>query len=127
MNWSRRKGAAAAAKRRSTDNRAPILFLRSFRDDQVGLRPHKSALLRLPFSGVPSMRALDYILIERFLTLAPVVALGRSEEKAKGFPPFGAVRIYVDGDGAWRHQARRSYGAAGGQEVGLVVPPTIQP
>jgi hypothetical protein len=107
MNWSRRNGAITAAKRLSTDSRAPILFLRSFRDDQVSLRPFKSAIFRLPFSGVPSMRALDHILIERFLTIAPVVALGRSQEKAKGFPPFGAVRIYVDGDDAWRHEVQR--------------------
>jgi hypothetical protein len=109
MNWSRWKGAIAAANRLSTDSRAPILFLRSFRDDQVSLRPLKSALFRLPFSGVPSMQALDHILIERFLTVAPVVALGRSQEKAKGFPPFGAVRTYVDGDGddAWRHEVQR--------------------
>jgi hypothetical protein len=107
MNWSRRRGAIAAAKRLSTDRRPPILFLRSFRDDQVSLRPLKSALFRLPFSGMPSMRALDHILIERFLTIAPVVALGRSEEKAKGFPPFGAVRIYADGDDAWRHEVQR--------------------
>jgi hypothetical protein len=107
MNWSRRRGVIAAAKRLTTDHRAPILFLRSFRDDQVSLRPLKSALFRLPFSGVPSMRALDHILIERFLTIAPAVALGRSEEKAKGFPPFGAVRIYLDGDDAWRHEVQR--------------------
>jgi hypothetical protein len=107
MNWSRRRGAVAVAKRATADHRAPILFLRSFRDDQVSLRPLKSALFRLPFSGVPSMRALDHILIERFLTIAPVVALGRSEEKATGFPPFGAVRIYLDGDDAWRHEVQR--------------------
>lgn len=77
------------------DKRAPILFLRSFGDDQV----------TLPRSGISNLlqfglgkRRLDHILVEQFSRFGPVVAIGRPGETKL---PFGAARVYV-ADEAWQ-------------------------
>lgn len=57
------------------DKRPPILFLRSFLDDQVTLPKPPLYLTYLMAEPVP--RRLDHALIERFGYLAPVVAIGK--------------------------------------------------
>jgi hypothetical protein len=76
----------------SKDTRPIILFLRSFRDDQVKLRkPRRPMLERVIAFGEPQP-TLDHILLEEGTPLGPVVALGAPGGK----PPFGAARKYVN-------------------------------
>lgn len=72
------------------DSRPPVLFLRSFRDDQVTLP--KTPLLRRLWAAVPEPQRLDHKLIEEFSYYGPVVALGKPGEEAL---PYGAARLYV--------------------------------
>jgi tetratricopeptide (TPR) repeat protein len=76
------------------DARAPILFLRSFSDDQVRLaRPKRNALTRILLLGEPRP-TLDHILLEEGTPRGPVVAIGAPGSRA----PFGAVRAYISDD-----------------------------
>ena len=78
----------------SKDARAPILFLRSFSDDQVRLvRPKRGLLARLVLLGEPRP-TLDHILLEEGTPEGPVVAIGAPGSH----PPFGAARAYVSED-----------------------------
>jgi hypothetical protein len=75
----------------SKDHRSPVLFLRSFSDDMVRLRPPK----RSPFvwailKGDPRP-FLDHIILESLIPLGPVVAIGNPQKR----PPFGIARTYV--------------------------------
>lgn len=81
----------------SSDPRWPILFLRSFRDDQVRLAPPKRTLLRwLIFLGDPRP-LLDHILLENMTPYGPVAAIGAPGAR----PPFGVARTYVS-DQDWK-------------------------
>jgi hypothetical protein len=78
------------------DQGPPILFLRSFMDDQVTLpRPPLCVTYWL---AEPTPRRLDHALVERFSTVAPIVAIGKPGEKNL---PFGAARRYVP-DKEWQ-------------------------
>jgi len=98
------KRLARAASRRSyaaqvvNDPRPPILFLRSFRDDQVTLR--QQGLINHYFRAEPTKHRLDHLLVEEFSRYGPVVAIGRPGEKDL---PFGAARTYVPDD-HWRDE-----------------------
>jgi hypothetical protein len=79
------------------DTRPPILFLRSFIDDQV-------TLPRLPLHTAywlaePHPRRLDHVLVERCSHLGPVVAVGRRGETDL---PFGAARLFVPEEEEWK-------------------------
>jgi hypothetical protein len=78
------------------DKRPPILFLRSFMDDQVTLP--KPPVVLTYWMAEPLPRRLDHALIERFGYLAPVVAIGKPDEKDL---PFGAARLFVP-DREWQ-------------------------
>ena len=80
----------------ATDQRPPILFLRSFTDDQVTLPT--PPLYVTYWLAEPKPRRLDHALVERFGNLAPIVAIGKPGEKNL---PFGAARRYVPDD-EWR-------------------------
>jgi hypothetical protein len=75
----------------SKDARPPILFLRSFRDDQVKLQKARYRLLRRMISVGEPRPTLDHILLEEGTRYGPVVAIGAPGGRA----PFGAARHYV--------------------------------
>ena len=81
------------------DTRPPLLFLRSFQDDQVTLP--SSPLYIKYWLAEPHPRRLDHALVERFGYLAPVVALGKSNQDEKDVP-FGAARLYTN-DSDWQN------------------------
>lgn len=89
--WSSR---AALADKVEQDPRPPVLFLRSFQDDQVRL-PERSPLAsfyrRILTLGLGWPR-LDHELVERFSRYGPALALGNPGEKSL---PFGAARVYA--------------------------------
>jgi hypothetical protein len=78
------------------DKRPPILFLRSFNEDQVRLDRPKRGYIRglMPVWG-PS--TVDRALLEEFTPLGPAVAIGVPGQRA----PFGASRTYVS-DSEWK-------------------------
>lgn len=93
----------AIAQRRATlpmhqlkeyDKRNPVLFLRSFLDDQIPLPRAKASLTgkALQF-GLPA-ESLDTILLRLGSYHGPVVALGSPSDEIQ---PFGASRGYFDG------------------------------
>jgi hypothetical protein len=94
---ARRFSRTSLESMRSRDPRPPVLFLRSFSDDQVKLRrPRRNALVRLILLGEPRP-LLDHILLEEGVRVGPVVAIGAPG----GRQPFGAARAYVS-DADWQ-------------------------
>ncbi len=91
---------ASYADQVGRDGRPPILFLRSFQDDQVRL-PERGFLPRFwraVFSPGIRGRRLDHFLIEGFSRYGPALALGNPGEKNL---PFGAARVYCTHD-TWK-------------------------
>jgi hypothetical protein len=89
------------------DKRAPVLFLRSFQDDQVKLPlPRRPVLQRLIGIGEPRP-TVDHLLVEEASMLGPVIAIGSPSKPA----PFGAPRIFFDDD-AWQRAVSEIAAAA---------------
>jgi hypothetical protein len=70
------------------DQRAPILFLRSFRDDHLGVPT---------YFGTPRAR-IEELLVRRLEAFGPVIAVGEPNET---LPQTGAHRLYFD-DATWK-------------------------
>lgn len=83
----------SAAEARALDQRPPIVFLRSFKDDQVEIAESRWTALRFAFGLMRGRAPLDHLLLEEFSQYGPVVAIGRPGEVV---PPYGAWRNYVD-------------------------------
>ena len=82
---------------RQWDGRAPIVFLRTFDQDDERLPALvKHPILRLP-AGVSGARTLDEILLEHGSPYGPVIAIGDPRDPV---PPLGAARIFVPGEGS---------------------------
>ena len=85
------------------DPRPPLLFLRSFRDDQVLLPTPRLPLLGRLLNLFQARTSLDVVLLEEGTEYGPVVAVGKPDDPR---PPYGASRGYfVDGD--WRGAVER--------------------
>ena len=87
-----------------SDPRAPVLFLRSFKDDQFDFR-RPAWQLRLRWFDLWSFRRnVDEAMVDQIAQYGPVVALGRPGEAAA---PFGAQRYYPSHD-AWQEAVVRT-------------------
>ncbi|MEL7463921.1 MAG: hypothetical protein AAFN79_07625 [Pseudomonadota bacterium] len=75
------------------DRRPPILFLRSFLDDQVDLPPPRFDVEQWLFDGRSRRADLDRLLMREGTVAGPLVALGDPSDPA---PPYGAARGYFD-------------------------------
>jgi hypothetical protein len=95
--FARRLARVSMEQLSEIDKRPPVLFLRSFLDDQVELpRPKRSFWHSLMAVGDP-LPSLDHVLLEEATPLGPVVAIG-----VPGAPaPFGAARLFTD-DSSWQ-------------------------
>lgn len=95
---------------REWDSRAPIVFLRSFNQDDAKLRAvGGDAFARWP-AGVGRSRTLDEILLEHASPYGPVIAIGDPRDPT---PPLGAARVFVEGAGAeWQDVVRGLAGAS---------------
>lgn len=101
--WARSRVRFSFNRLRKLDSRPPILFLRSFSDDQVRLkRSYHTLLSRLVTIG-NGADTLDRVMIEDYSMYGPVVALGRPNENKS---PYGAARAYVDGS-IWQETVER--------------------
>ena len=80
------------------DDRPPILFLRSFYDDQVGLEAPSLSILGRFLNLMQSKKSLDVLLLEEGTEFGPVVAVGNPMDP---IPRYGAARGYFS-DGSWQ-------------------------
>ena len=76
----------------------PILFLRSFEDDQIAFTVPRWRLFRRWLQLWSFRRNADEVLIDEMAQYGPVVALGRPGEQT---PPYGAHRYYSS-DARWK-------------------------
>ena len=88
-NLGRRAARTSVLELQKLDKRAPILFLRAFRDDQVRLAPPKLSLLGYCFDLGNRESNLDVLLLEEGTDFGPVMALGNQNDP---LPPYGAAR-----------------------------------
>jgi len=82
----------------AVDRRAPLLFLRAFRDDQVTLPSPRYTLLGRLLALAKPRQSLDHILLTEGTLYGPMVALGNPGD---AMPPYGAARGYV-GNEHWQ-------------------------
>ena len=75
------------------DTRAPILFLRSFKEEKRLLEPPARSLVAKVVRLRDAKRTLDEIVLDAASAVGPVVALGMPGEKVA---PLGAARFYAD-------------------------------
>lgn len=85
------------------DNRAPILFLRSFVNDKVPLPKGRATLTRWLFDDAGAMDTLDMMILAQGTRQGPTVALGNPDDPA---PPYGVARGYFDHDD-WKDAVSR--------------------
>jgi hypothetical protein len=86
-------------KVRQWDARPPIVFLRSFEQDDATIGPQtRDPFLRM-MTGVSRERTIDEIILEHASPYGPVIAIGDPRDPT---PPLGAARVYVaDQGGSW--------------------------
>ncbi|MEO0604041.1 MAG: hypothetical protein AAF211_21570 [Myxococcota bacterium] len=89
---------------REWDGRRPMVFLRSFEQDDVELaRTASDPVLRV-VAGVGEPRTLDELLLEQATPYGPVIAIGDPRDP---IPPLGAARIFVEDEGSgWQDVVR---------------------
>ena len=89
---------------REWDTRPPILFLRSFNQDKIGLKVRTlDRMLTWP-AGLGRARQLDEILLETGAPYGPIIAIGDPHDP---IPPLGAARIFVrDAQAGWQEVVR---------------------
>ena len=90
--------ALGIAEVRAADNRAPVLFLRSFSDDELRITRKFGAGSIL----APKTLTLEELLVDRLWNIGPVIALGKPGE---GLSPLGAAREYLEG-AYWQQRIR---------------------
>jgi hypothetical protein len=89
---SRRFMRVSLEQAQARDQRRPVLFLRSFRDDTVALAAPPSGFAYKLFGFADRNKTLDELLLEEGTTFGPVVALGNPSDPV---PPYGAARGYA--------------------------------
>ena len=100
--WSKARQRAQSTLREtiSLDKRPPILFLRSFSDDQVSLQSARvPRYLRVMDPGVATHR-FEELLVINMSRVGPVIAIGSPSDVR---PPIGAGREYLRHDD-WHRQ-----------------------
>lgn len=107
---AKRHLAASALQVRTRDNRPPILLLRSFDDDMIGVvQEYRLSVFRR------ASQSFEEVLTENLWDYGPVIAIGRPGES---IPPLGAAREYVTNQD-W--QTRVGELSASAQMIFLVV------
>ena len=103
-SWADRSATDRYQSVREWDARAPVVFLRTFEQDDAQLPALVThPLLKLP-AGVSSPRTMDEILLEHASPYGPVIAIGDPRDPV---PPLGAARVFVPGPGnEWQDVVR---------------------
>jgi hypothetical protein len=97
-NNARRRALLSADEARLTDPRRPVLFLRSFRDDQVSLANAKRPWFMRFLDPGTIAGTLEGLIIQEHSYLGPVVAIGNPSDQ---LPPLGVARKYCHGGDEW--------------------------
>lgn len=108
IHAGRRRLARQATEVRATDQRAPVLYLRSFKDD--GLTPRMSMLRgrsKLSYAGL-FRGTYEQKLAHALSNLGPFIAVGNPSEER---PPLGAARLYAN-DATWKSTVAKMLGKA---------------
>ncbi|MDP1556825.1 MAG: hypothetical protein Q8L84_15305 [Hyphomonas sp.] len=92
---AKRLAARRIWREEGAETAGPILFLRSFQDDQLTFRKSWFDLPGRWLELWSFRRSVDEVLIDEFAWYGPVIALGQPGETRT---PFGASRRYVDHD-----------------------------
>ena len=93
--WGRRFLLKPASKVLSEDQRPPVLYLRSFKDDDITSRPIRESALPVSFTE-------EEYLVDVLNDFGPCVAIGQPGEK---LPDLGAARMYVAND-QWQDKVK---------------------
>jgi hypothetical protein len=96
MQRARQTLALRMPEVRARDRRPPVLLVRSFADDMLGLEARFEYFGRL----LRKRLTLEEFVAGRMMNLGPVVAIGKPNE---GLSPLGAAREYVFGPG-WQER-----------------------
>ncbi len=80
------------------DERAPILFLRSFLNDTVPLPEGRFTPAKWMLDGAGALSTLDMMILDEGTRTGPTVALGNPDDPA---PPYGVARGYFEHD-SWK-------------------------
>jgi hypothetical protein len=102
LRLAHRRAAGSYQTITRQDTRAPILFLRSFKEEKRLLAAPARSLLAKVLRLTASKRTLDEIVLDAASPVGPVVALGIPAEEA---PPLGAARFYAN-DAEWQEAVR---------------------
>jgi len=95
---ARRAGQPSLQESLALDGRPPVLFLRSFADDQVSLASARvPRYLRVVDPGIVRHR-FEELLVSGFGSVGPLIAIGDPRDPR---PPIGASRQYF-GAGQWQ-------------------------
>jgi hypothetical protein len=88
LMWGRKLTQKTASKVLAKDQRPPVLYLRSFKDDAITSRPVRERDFPIFFTE-------EEYLIDVLHDFGPCIAIGQPGEK---FADLGAARMYVDHD-----------------------------
>lgn len=75
------------------DPRPPIMFLRSFSDDQVVLKPQRGFFKQWFLDETSRIVSLDHLILKEGTEIGPTVALGNPDDPV---PPYGVARGYFE-------------------------------
>jgi hypothetical protein len=95
---ARRASYASASKAMLLDKRAPILFLRTFKDDRMLLKTRHATPLRWALNLFMRVTTLDELLVEECSQYGPIIAIGKPNERIQ---LFGAFREFLE-DSVWQ-------------------------
>jgi hypothetical protein len=93
--WGRKIRRRQAGNVLSSDQRSPVLYLRSFKDDEITSRPIRD-------TGMPISFTEEEYLVDVLKDFGPCLAIGQPGET---LPDLGAARIYVPDD-TWQDKVR---------------------
>jgi hypothetical protein len=97
-----RRSLRSADAARRDDSRPPVLFLRSFRDDQVKLSGARLPFQLRFFDPGTEAGTLEALLLRVMTPVGPVIAIGNPSDP---IPPLGAARSYL-ADRQWQDVVR---------------------
>jgi hypothetical protein len=95
---ARRYMSRTLSEAQAVDERPPLLFLRSFIDDQVPLTPPRVSVASKLLDGAALVTTLDHVILIEGSHHGPTVALGSPDDTV---PPYGAARGYF-GHNDWK-------------------------
>lgn len=102
LNFAKKKFALSAAELNAKDDRAPVIYLRSFNDDEQFKSNNGSGL------HFDNKQTFEQSLVTELRQYGPVYAIGRPGEP---LPPLGAARMYVR-ETDWKNRVQQLIGTS---------------